>query len=190
MALKNKFDYIKPHELLFGQKVKLRLLMLEDCHQYYVDWLNNPIVNAYLETRWYEQSRESIRDFVVSMQDNESNYLFAIIDQKGDQHVGNIKLGPINWFHRYADISYFIGEPSHWGKGLASDAIATVSEFGLKKLKLHRLQAGLYAGNVGSRKALEKAGYEFEACFKQQLLGLKGWEDHLWFRKLNEDISC
>ena len=40
-----------------------------------------------------------------------------------DKHIGNIKLGPINWIHRYGDISLLIGDKDYWGKGIATEAI-------------------------------------------------------------------
>jgi RimJ/RimL family protein N-acetyltransferase len=33
---------------------------------------------------------------------------------------GKISLGPINFIHKYAEISYFIGEKSFWNKGYAT----------------------------------------------------------------------
>ena len=58
--------------------------------------------------------------------------------------------------------------------------------FAFEKLKLHRLQAGIYASNQGSGRALEKAGYKLEAVFKKQLKNDSGWEDHYFFAALNE----
>lgn len=63
-------------------------------------------------------------------------------------------------------MSYFIGEKNAWGKGFATEAIQLVTHFAFEQLHLHRLQAGLYASNIGSGKALEKAGYHLEAVFK------------------------
>src|SRR5439155_23209881 len=144
----------------------------------YCTWLADPQVNRYLETRWEAQTLDRITDFVQDMLASTDNYLFAIIERATDAHVGNIKLGPVNWHHGCADVSYFIGERASWGKGLATDAIRVVTEFGFSQLGLHRLQAGLYGSNVGSARALEKAGYGREATFRRQLRGPSGWEDH------------
>ena len=109
------------------------------------------------------------------------SYLFAIVESDTNVHVGNIKLGPINAHHAFADVSYFIGETDRHGRGYATEAIKLATAFGFERLGLHRLQAGLYAGNIGSAKALEAAGYTREGTLRAQLKNADaGWEDHVW----------
>jgi RimJ/RimL family protein N-acetyltransferase len=179
---------IAPGEILRGGGVSLRLATLEDCTARYESWLADPIVNQYLETRWRPQPLGGIREFVAGMLESADSYLFAIVENASGTHIGNIKVGPIAWNHLYADVSYFIGERACWGKGYATEAIRLVTGFAFQRLGLHRLQAGLYAGNGASGRALEKAGYRREAIFKSQLKNATGaWEDHHWFACLKED---
>jgi RimJ/RimL family protein N-acetyltransferase len=112
-------------------------------------------------------------------------YLFAIV--RDGAHLGNIKIGPINPHHSYADVSYFVGERSVWGRGLATDAIRIASRFGFDRLGLHRLQAGVYAGNLGSARSLEKGGYRQEGIWRSAVVGSDGWEDVLRYGRLRED---
>lgn len=176
-----------PNDMIQGDRVFLRLAIPADCTERYLAWLSDPLVNRYLETRWKPQSMESIRDFVTVMLEDPDNYLFAISETSTGQHIGNIKLGPINRYHSYADVSYFIGERFTWGKGYATEAIQLVTQFAFEKLNLHQLQAGLYASNKGSGRALEKAGYQMEAVFKKQLRFGLSWEDHLWYTIVRKD---
>ena len=148
-------------KILEGQKIKLRMVELSDCNQDYYNWLNDSEVNQYLETRWNEQS-------IVSIRESSHSYLFAIIFN--NKHIGNIKIGPINSVHRFADISYFIGDKSAWGQGVATEAIKLVCDFGFKILKLNKLCAGAYAGNIGSCKALQKNKFQPEAIYRKQYL--------------------
>ena len=167
--------------ILVGEKVLLRSISLADCTECYLSWLQDPEVNKYLETRWHHQSLKTIRTFVSEMIESEDSYLFAIVEKGTNCHVGNLKIGPIDPYHNNADISYFIGEKKRWGMGYATEAIKMGTEFGFTQLKLHRLQAGVYASNIGSKKALEKIGYRYEGSFQEALRGNHGWEDHLKF---------
>src|SRR5205814_2669717 len=81
------------------------------------------------------------------------------VRKDNDQHIGNIKLGPIHWIHRYAEIGLLIGEKSCWGQGYASEAIRLVTTYAFERLNLHKVTAGCYATNVGSVRAFEKAGF-------------------------------
>jgi RimJ/RimL family protein N-acetyltransferase len=185
---------VRPSERFVGARCELRLLTLADCTERYVGWLRDPEINRYLETRWSEQNLESVRAFVGGMVESADSYLFAIVVEGA--HVGNIKIGPIQARHRYADVSYFIGERAQWGRGIASDAIALAAAIGFERLGLHRVQAGLYEGNVGSGRALEKAGFRREGVQRKQLrLGADPdapaadtqWEDHVWYGLLREE---
>jgi RimJ/RimL family protein N-acetyltransferase len=178
---------VLPGERFRGARVTLRLVTLQDCTDRYVAWLNDPEVSKYLETRWSEQNLETVRDFVASMVDSAHSYLFAIVDNESGRHVGNIKVGPVQPRHEYADVSYFLGDRAVWGRGLATEAIQLVTFVAFERLGLHRVQAALYEGNIGSGRALEKAGYALEGRMKKQLKGPAGWEDHLWYGLLRED---
>ena len=148
----------------------LRQINLEDCTTSYVDWLRDPEVNQYLETRWKDQTIESIREFVSAQRDSDNNLLLAITLSDDGRHIGNIKLGPINKYHRHGDVSYFIGDKSMWNKGIATKAINLVCGYGIEQLHLHRIEAGAYAGAVGSWRALEKNGFVREAIFRKQVV--------------------
>jgi RimJ/RimL family protein N-acetyltransferase len=174
-------------EVLAGPGAQLRLVTLDDCTPRYQGWLADPQVNRFLETRWRAQTLPDIRAFVTAMLASETDYLFAIVDPADGTHVGNIKLGPVNWTHRFADVSYFVGERDRWGRGLASQAIRLAAAFGFERLDLNRVQAGLYASNVGSARALERAGFRREGVWRQQLRGAEGWEDHVWFGQLRDE---
>lgn len=170
-----------PKTRLTGERCYLRTATLDDCNERYVAWLNDPEVNRFLETRWTRHDLASVRAFVSDMVQHPDNYLLAICELRTDLHIGNIKLGPINRTHRYADVSYFIGSRQSWGKGIATDAIREVTRFALDDLGLHRVQAGVYNSNVASARALERVGYRLEGRLHQKLRSGELWEDHLLY---------
>lgn len=179
---------IGPGEWLEGERVRLRLVELTDCTDDYVAWLGDEEVNRYLETRWSVQTLSSIREFVAAMLVSHHSYLFGIFDREAGRHVGNVKLGPIERRHLYADVSYFLGDRSAWGKGYATDAVVCATRFGFDRAGLHRVQAGFYETNVGSQRVLEKAGFVYEGRLAKKLRQREGapFEDHLWFGALRE----
>ena len=146
-------------KILTGNDISLRALKLDDCNDNYVNWLNDPLINKYLQTRWEQQDISTIRNYVNSISDSDHSYIFAIIDNSTNKHVGNIKIGPINFRNNNAEISYLIGERSVWGKGYASQAIKLITDFGFGVLKLHKIQATVISGNDSSEKVLLKNGF-------------------------------
>ena len=174
-------------KILKADSIELRPLMESDYNDEYLSWLDNEEINRYLETRWEKQNEEKIRSFIKSMENSEDSILFGIFfDQR---HIGNIKIGPVNWHHLHADVSYFIGSKEAWGKGLATEAVGRVTQYAFEDLRLNKCNAGVYSGNPGSSRVLEKVGYTLEGCLKKELMGPKGWEDHLLYGYLREEYS-
>ncbi len=171
-----------------GKQVYLRPITLEDCTDRYVAWLTDPDINRFLETRWQKTSMEGIRDFVEQMTRSPDNFLFAICTVDTDTHVGNIKLGPVNRNHSFADVSYFIGAKEYWGRGIATEAISLVVQFGFDRLGLHRVQAGVYSTNVGSRKALERNGFLLEGVCREKFIDGSQRVDHLLLGLINDTL--
>jgi len=173
-----------PSNVLIGKFIFLRPLSVNDCTEKYCSWLNDPKINRYLEIRWKKQSLEDIRKFVIANNESPENYLFAIIERKTNTHIGNLKLGPINFNHLFSDLSYFIGEPACWGKGYASEAIKLIEKAAFDVLKIYKIEASIYASNIASKKALINAGFKLERISKNRLkTNVNEWDDHHWYVK-------
>ena len=157
----------------------LRTLKISDYSSKYYKWLEDKRINKYLETRLKKNSKKDIINFIKQNNKYQDVYLFGIFidDLSNLTHIGNIKIGPINFNHKYAYVSYFIGDISFWGKGYATLSVNIITSFAFKKLKLNKCLAGVYASNKGSIKVLEKNGYVIEANFKSQLLNNNFYEN-------------
>jgi len=153
---------------LQGPRILLRDVRLSDVNERYCAWMNDREVTQYLETRFMPQSPECISAYVSSMAESRDSVFLAMVLREDGRHVGNIKLGPINWMHRFADIALVIGEKSEWGRGYATEAIRVVSNYAFMTLHLHKVTAGCYANNVASTKAFLKAGFSREGLRVQQ----------------------
>lgn len=172
-----------------GERIYLREVRLSDVNENYYRWLNDPEVNQYLETRYTPQSIENIRRYVEGMDGKADEIFLAICLKDNDEHIGNIKLGRINWIHRFADISLLIGEKSYWGKGIATEAIVVLSRFAFSDLNLHKVRAGCYSKNVGSAKAFVKAGFSKEGVLRKQWLSGGEFQDEILLGLCSEDCE-
>lgn len=142
---------------------------MNDCTASYVNWLNDSEVTRYLEVKWTIQNLETIQYFVDDQRKNEHSILFAIISKECNAHIGNIKIGPVNKYHRHADISYFIGNKTYWNRGVATEAIGLICKFGFQELGLNKIEAGVYEPAAASWKALEKNGFKREGVFREEV---------------------
>lgn len=148
--------------------------MVDDATQEYVDWLNDKEVNQYLESRFVLATRENVEKFIQHTLLSPDTYFFAIIDTATQLHVGNIKIGPVNTYHKRADIGILIGDKNFWGKGIATEAIALIAEFAFNQLNLDKVMAGCYSNNIGSYKAFIKCNFIEEGLFKHHCVSVTG----------------
>ena len=93
--------------------------------------MNDYEVTKYTEQRHRSHTSRDVEEFVEEKFNSQSDLLFGIfVDER---HIGNIKLGPINFIHKSAEISYFIGEKELWGKGYATKAIKLIIKIAKRK---------------------------------------------------------
>lgn len=172
-----------------GERIYFREVRPSDVNENYYRWMNDPEVTRYMESRFYPNSLEELRRYVEDKSKDRDNIFLAIVLKNGDRHIGNIKLGPINWIHRFAEISLVIGEKELWGKGYASEVIKLVTDYAFEMLDLHKVTAGAYSTNDGSIRAFEKAGFEREGIWKKQYFFKGNYVDRICLGKIRSSIT-
>ncbi len=128
----------------------------------YRRWMHSPDVTQYLESRHVLPSLDDLRAYVERMTASPDVYFFAVVNRETREHLGNLKLGPVDSFHLRSPIGVVVGEPSAWGRGIATEAIGAVSDWAFNVLGLYKLAAGSYSNNIGSIRAFQKAGFRIE----------------------------
>ena len=151
-----------------GKNIYLRKVLLSDANLNYLRWLKDKDVNQFIETRHQKHTVNQIKKYILNCRSNNSIHM-AICINKNNKHIGNIKIGPINLFHKTADISYFLGEKKEWGKGYATEAVKLAVKYSFKKLNLAKCSAGVYGQNLKSSKVLKKSGFKKEAILKSEV---------------------
>ena len=165
--------------------IKLKRLKLQHYSTNYLKWMNDKKVLKFTKQKYYKHSKKDILKFIKSKQKSNTEKVYGIFVrlEKKDFHIGNIKLGPIDFRHKNALISYFIGEKDYWGKNITTFAIKKILIIAKKKFKLKKIYAGFYSNNIGSKKVLKKNGFKKEAHFKKQLIFKKKRIDHIYYGK-------
>lgn len=145
-----------------SERLLMKPLERSDCTSTYLSWMCDPEVNRFLETRHYEQSIESIANYVAAVNARANEHIFGIFRKDNGRHIGNIKVGPISAVHLRGDVSLLIGDRASWGQGFATEAIWALSHYSFLHLGVNKLAAGMYVENQGSFRAFLKAGYRQE----------------------------
>ena len=160
-------------------EIRLKEITLSDVNKTYQKWMNDSEIFRFSKQSNKKHSLRQIKEFVLNKKKSKNEFLYKILvyENKKNKHIGNIKLGPINFENKTADISYFIGEKNYWGQGITTKAIEMMISLAKKKFKLKKLQAGHWEKNIASKKVLLKNKFKLEGILKSQIQTKKGRVD-------------
>ncbi len=168
-----------------GRSIQLRDVRIEDADGPYTDWMNDTDVVRYTESRHTGHSCDSIAAYVAKMAGSPDNLFLAITDREDGTHIGNIKIGPIDWRNRIGDLGLIVGDRRYWGRGMATEAISLVSAYAFEQAQLHKVTASCFAPNVAAIRAFLKAGYSEEGIRRAHWLLEGRWSDIVMLGMIN-----
>lgn len=93
-------------------------------------------------------------------------YIFAIELKESHEFIGAIGLH-VKQEHNKAEIGFWLGEP-FWNRGIMSEALRAVLDYGFNTLHFNKLFATHFLENTASGKVLQKAGMIQEAVLKDE----------------------
>ncbi|QHS57604.1 GNAT family N-acetyltransferase [Mucilaginibacter sp. 14171R-50] len=94
--------------------------------------------------------------------------LWAITLRGSDSVIGTICYWHMQPENYRAEIGYILS-PLYHRKGLMTEALTAVIQYGFEVIKLHSIEANTSPANLASIKVLEKTGFVREGYFKENL---------------------
>lgn len=152
---------------LIGKKIYLRPLDIDDLEGRYLQWVNNEEITKHLGTLYFPFTKDRLRSYLIEQLSNPSVAFFAVIEKKSGRHIGNAKLGPIDWINRHAELGRMIGEKIAQGKGYGTEITKLLLKYGFRLLNLHKIFSVPSVKNISSIKSNKNSGLEIEAIIKK-----------------------
>ena len=139
---------------------------------------NNPGIARFLTDQFpHPYTRQDAKEFLHSVRQQSPLKVFAI-DVAGEA-VGSIGVFPQADIHRKnAEMGYWLSE-AYWGKGIMTEAIRRMVDYGFRTFDITRIFARPFGTNKASQRVLEKAGFTLEARFEKALFKQDEFIDEL-----------
>lgn len=116
----------------------------------------------------YPYTRDNAVGFIAAVSQDDDKHCCRAIEVQG-QAIGSIGVFfKDDVYRKSAEIGYWLGEP-FWGRGIMSRAIRQMAEDIFNRYDVVRIFAEPYAYNMGSRRALEKAGFQLEGVLRKSV---------------------
>ena len=110
--------------------------------------------------------------------------LFLLNYKESEIIIGRCGLHNWNKEHRRAEIGYNMLEEHFKGKGLMTEAIDAIIDYGFNKMNLNRIEALVGIGNIPSLRLMEKYNFKKEGILRQHFYTSDRFEDSIVFSKL------
>ena len=118
-----------------------------------------PYPYTYEDAKWY------VNDCIEK--NDEHQICRAIVLNK--EAIGSIGIFVKNDVHKKCgELGYWLGE-DFWGKNIMTNAVKQICKIAFEKFDLERIYAEPFANNIGSRRVLEKAGFNLEGIMKNSV---------------------
>ena len=164
------------------KRLILRNLDMNDLQAVH-EYASDPLVVRYLNfgPNTLNQTRAFLKKAVKEQKQKPVKaYNFGIVLKKEGKLIGACRIWIMNVKHKRGSIGYVLNR-KYWGKGYATETAKALVNFGLKKLKLHRVAAVCRPQNKASAKVMEKAGMKYESHFKDHVFIKGKWCDSLGY---------
>jgi len=155
--MSNKMD----RPFLVGEKIYLRPFDLDDIDGDYFQWVNDSEIIRLLDSNAFPKTKAEIVDYVTNTLNNKDYLFFAVIEKSSGKHIGNVKIGPINWIDRRNGYGRMMSRAS-WGKGYGTEIVQLIIRHIFDVLNLNRIIDYATSSNIASIKSNEKAGMDVE----------------------------
>jgi RimJ/RimL family protein N-acetyltransferase len=166
-----------PVKVLRGRLTFLRAAERDDI-PLFVRWLNDERTVRFLAARAPigHAQEEGWLDGMLARQGHDS-WFFVICSLSDDRPIGTTGLFEVDLTNGNAGIGILIGDPADQGKGLGTDAMEALLDFGFGELRLERMWLDVYAFNPRGVRSYEKAGFVHEGTLRHAVYRRRGFHD-------------
>lgn len=146
-----------PLSTIQTDRLILRKITMNDAHQMFYNWANDPKVTKYL--RWQpHQDIEETRNIIsiwINKQSQPFFYNWVIVCKENNEAIGTIDLFNVNLIEKSCELGYCLSK-KYWNQGIMSEACSAVLDFAFHKVNCTTVLACHHIDNIASGKVMEK----------------------------------
>lgn len=129
--------------------------------------------------------------FLNSVSNDPSTLMFSIRRISDNELLGACGLCYINWIHRHADLSLYIGHNEAYidQEGFAKESCELLFDYGFNQLGLNKIWTEIYEFDDKKKALYEILGFELDGRLRQNYFYDGKWWDSLIISILKDDFS-
>lgn len=129
---------------------------------------------------------EALIKWMANLQPGGKGCAWLITVAVSTKPIGAIRFNRIDKISKCGVVGYEL-HPDFWGKGLMTEALSSVVQYGHDGLQLNRIEATTSTGNEASNSVLRKCGFAQEGVLRQKHWFKGAFHDCNMFARLARD---
>jgi [ribosomal protein S5]-alanine N-acetyltransferase len=184
----NAFNFF-PFQTLTSKRLFLRQITDADIEEVFA-LRSNPELMLYIPRPVAKNKQDALDHIkmIQNMVDKSEGINWAITLKDSPKMIGIIGHYRIKWEHFRSEIGYMI-LPEYQGKGLVTEAVGLMIDYGFQQMKMHSLEAIIDPDNLASAKVLEKNKFVKEGHFKENTFFEGKYYDSAVYSLLNKSTN-
>ena len=155
--------------IIQGSNFRLESFSEKYITEEYVSWLRDREIIEVIISANPNVTINDIKEYCHKMMESKKNYFFAIVMNEDDKHIGNLRLGPIDYNFRICRYGMMIGNKEYHNKGIGTEVVKLALDFCFEKLGMHKVFLDVLEHNKPAIKIYEKNGFETEGIQRDQV---------------------
>jgi ribosomal-protein-alanine N-acetyltransferase len=164
------------------ERLLLRKIQLEDLDDMF-EYCSMKDVARYVSWNAHH-SKEETKEFLNHILEQKTVF-FGIEYKENHKLIGTINFVSWDLKHKKAEVAYILSR-SYWGKGIMTEALKKIIQFGFDSMGLVRIEARCIEENLGSEGVMKKAGMSYEGTLRKSMF-TKGKHRNLKLYSLLKD---
>jgi len=147
----------------------LREVTLVDAKWYFRHFSTKEIVvgQGFPAPRNIAEARRELKTYFVDLFESRNGFRWGIEMKGGEGLIGSC--GFYKWLKpdgRQVELGYDL-DPKHWGKGIMTEALNAILDFGFRNMKLRRIEVLIMKSNRRSSRLARRVGFVREGILRE-----------------------
>jgi ribosomal-protein-alanine N-acetyltransferase len=158
--MSNEFPIIKTNRLLLRQFVD------SDLENVFKGLSHPDIIKYYGVSYDTLEAAQAQMQFFADLEKDGTGIWWAVCSHNNKMFYGAGGLNSLNKVHKKAEIGFWL-LPEFWGKGIMTEALPLIYNYGFNNLGLHRIEGIVETENSNCKKAMAKLDFVHEGTMNE-----------------------
>jgi len=174
--------------MISGEKIGLRAIEPGDLDMLMM-WRNHPEFRKYFREYREISSEMQKKWFETTVLGDKNTLMFSIVLRETGELIGCCGLCYINWIHRYAELSFYIGYQNAYidDMGYAEESCKLLFQYAFGELNLHKVWAEIYDFDEKKTTLFRKLGMTLDGKLRDNYYYDGAWHSSLIFSILQKE---